>query len=78
MGKLSAILGKRSEKLTGSTAVEVVSGTQALTTRYEQRKSVHTDVHAKAERDEVPLEYQSYVQQYFRHMREAGMYRRMK
>jgi len=72
MGKISVILGKRSENLTGTTAVEVVSGEQSLQTQYEGRKSAHGDVRARAVRDEVPLEYQSYVRQYFRAVRDPG------
>jgi hypothetical protein len=71
MGKISMILGRRSENVTGTTAVEVVSGQQELATQYERRKSGHTDVHAKAERDEVPIEYQDYVTHYFKQVRQA-------
>ena len=35
MGKISVILGKRSKEVTGSTSMEVVSGEQELTTRYQ-------------------------------------------
>jgi len=72
MGKLSMILGRRAENLTGTTAVEVLHGEQELITRYQDKKSDHRDVHAKGERDEVPLELQSYVDRYFARLHESG------
>jgi hypothetical protein len=75
MGKISMIFGKRSQNLTGSAAVEVLSGEQLLTTRYQQKKVDHRDVHAKGERDEVPLELQTYVNQYFDRLRESRVRR---
>ena len=72
MGKISMILGKRSENVTGSAAVEVLSGEQALNTPYARRKAEHQDVHAKGERDEVPLELQAYVNSYFARLRQSG------
>jgi hypothetical protein len=72
MGKISVILGKRSETVSGDSSVEVVSGDQHLTTQYEQRNTQHIDVQAKVERDEVPLVFQDYVQEYFKQVRKAG------
>jgi hypothetical protein len=69
MGKISVILGKRSKDVTGATSVEVVSGEQELTTRYENRKAKHIEVLDKAERDEVPVELQSFVRKYFQEVR---------
>jgi hypothetical protein len=73
LGKLSVLLGRRSENLTGSASVEVVSGEQELTTRYVQKTVDHRDVHAQAERDEVSLELQSYVDNYFSQLRGSGV-----
>jgi hypothetical protein len=72
MGKISQILGKRSRDVTGATSVEVVSGEQELTTRYENRKAKHVEVQDHAERDEVPVELQSYVRKYFQEVRTAA------
>jgi hypothetical protein len=72
MGKISVILGKRSETVSGDSSVEVVSGDQRLTTQYEQRNAQHIDVQAEVERDEVPLVFQDYVQQYFKQVRKGG------
>ena len=72
MGKLSFLLGKRAENLTGTTAVEVLHGEQELMTRYQDGKSEHRDVHAKGERDAVPLELQNYVDRYFGRLHESG------
>jgi hypothetical protein len=73
MGKISLLFGRRSESLSGTAAVEVLSGEQELTTRYQDRKVDHRDAHAKAERDEVPIELQGYVNQYFVRLRESGV-----
>jgi hypothetical protein len=72
MGKISVILGKRSETVSGDSSVQVVSGDQRLTTQYEQRSAQHIDVQAEVERDEVPLVFQDYVQQYFKQVRRGG------
>ena len=72
MGKISVILGKRSENVNGSAAVEVTSsGEQQLSTRYQQRRAQHVQVEAKTERDEVPPALREFVQQYFKQVRRA-------
>lgn len=69
MGKISEIIGKRSQNVTGEVMVEVGSGTQQLRTQYSQRKAAHADTGGEISRDEVPLAYQQYVQQYFEEIR---------
>lgn len=69
MGKISEILGKRSEKVTGEMMVEVGSGKQQLKTAYTQRNATHADAGGEISRDEVPLVYQQYVQKYFEQVR---------
>ncbi|HXA50882.1 MAG TPA: hypothetical protein VNV86_11280 [Candidatus Acidoferrum sp.] len=64
MGKISVILGKRSKEVTGDTSMEVVSGEQTLQTRYQSRQAKHAGVEDTGERDEVPIELQSYVRRY--------------
>ncbi len=71
MGKISVILGKRSKDLTGTAYAEIASGRQELRTAYEARKVEHSDVQAKADRDEIPQEFQGYVEHYFLEMRKA-------
>lgn len=71
MGKISVILGKRSKELSGSAYAEVSSGPQQLATSYEARKADHSDVRAKVDRDEIPLEFQDYVAEYFREIRKG-------
>jgi len=58
------ILGKRSKEVTGDTSMEVVSGEQTLQTRYQSRQAKHAGVEDTGERDEVPIELQSYVRRY--------------
>ncbi|HTW67044.1 MAG TPA: hypothetical protein VME17_20635 [Bryobacteraceae bacterium] len=69
MGKLSEIIGKRAANITGEVMVEVSSGKQQLKTQYSDRDAAHADTGGEINRDEVPLAYQQYVQQYFTQMR---------
>jgi hypothetical protein len=69
MGKISEIIGKRSANVTGEMMVEVASGNQSLRTQYSQRKATHVEAGGEINRDEVPLAYQQYVQQYFEEVR---------
>lgn len=69
MGKLSEIIGKRAQNVTGEMMVEVAGGKQQLKTPYAQRNAAHADTGGEVNRDEVPLELQSFVQQYFHEIR---------
>jgi hypothetical protein len=69
MGKLSELIGKRAANITGEVMVEVSSGKQQLKTQYSNRDGSHTEAGGEINRDEVPLAYQQYVQQYFAQMR---------
>jgi len=69
MGRISELLGRRSQQVTGEMTVEVPSGKQQLKTAYSVKKSAHTDAGGEANRDEVPLIYQPYVQKYFEEVR---------
>ncbi len=71
MGKISEIIGKRNEKLQGEVMLEVSSSKQQLKTQYSQRSAQHGDSGGEIHRDEVPLIYQNYVQQYFEEVRKA-------
>ena len=69
MGKISEIIGKRSASMTGEVMVEVASGKQQLKTQYSQKNAAHAEAGGEINRDEVPLAYQQYVQQYFEEIR---------
>ena len=69
MGKISEILGKRAANVSGEVMVEVASGKQQLKTQYSQRKADHVEAGSEINRDEIPLAYQQYVQQYFEEIR---------
>ncbi len=71
MGKISEIIGKRSANVTGEVMVEVASGKQQLKTPYAQKNATHGESGGEINRDEVPLIYQQYVQQYFEEIRKA-------
>jgi hypothetical protein len=72
MGKLNAIFGKRAQNIAGEFTAEAPQGPQQLKTAYQQRSASHTDVHAKAQRDEVPVALQEYVERYFDLVKKAG------
>jgi hypothetical protein len=72
MGKISEILGKRNEKLQGEVMIEVNSSRQALRTQYSNRSAAHMESGSEIHRDEVPLIYQQFVQQYFDEVRKAA------
>ncbi len=69
MGKLSEIIGKRAANISGEVMVEVSSGKQQLKTQYSQQNAAHAEAGSEINRDEVPLAYQQYVQQYFAQVR---------
>lgn len=72
MGKISELLGKRAQNLTGEVMVEVSSGRQQLKTQYVQKAASHTDAGGDISRDEVPAAYQQFVQQYFDELRKPA------
>jgi len=72
MGKISEILGKRANNIAGEITVEVHSGKQQLRTPYSDRGTLHIEAGGGVNRDEVPIIYQRYVQQYFEQVRKAG------
>ncbi len=72
MGKISEILGKRAQNVTGEVMVEVGQSKQQLKTPWAQRSTTHTDAGGEINRDEVPLIYQQYVEQYFEAVRKGA------
>jgi hypothetical protein len=72
MGKISEIIGKRSQTLTGETTVEVQQTSQQLRTQYTNRTAQHTQGGAEINRDEVPVALQSYVESYFEQVRKQA------
>lgn len=72
MGKLSEILGKRSQNLTGEILVEVNSSKQqTLKTQYTNSNAGHSEAGGEIHRDEVPLMHQEFVKQYFEEIRKV-------
>ena len=69
MGKISEIIGKRAANISGEVMVEVSPGKQQLKTQYSQQTATHVEAGGEINRDEVPLAYQQYVQQYFAQVR---------
>jgi hypothetical protein len=70
MGKISELFGKRQANLTGEVLVEVsASKPQGLRTPYSERGASHAEAGGEIHRDEIPLIYQQYVQQYFDEVR---------
>ena len=69
MGKISEIIGKRAANVSGEVTVEVQNSSQQLKTAWVQQKAAHTNSGGEINRDEVPVELQTYVQQYFEQVR---------
>lgn len=72
MGKISEILGKRSANVSGEVMVEVGSTKQQLKTPWAQKQATHAEAGSEIHRDEVPLMYQPFVEQYFEEIRKAA------
>ena len=72
MGKISEILGKRAQNIQGEVMMEVQSGKQQLRTQYTTQKGAHQESSGEIHRDEVPLQHQHYVQQYFEEVRKTA------
>jgi hypothetical protein len=72
MGKISEIFGKRAAEMKGEMSVEVPSGKQQLRTAYSNSSATHAGAVAEANRNEIPLVYQPYVQRYFEEVRKAA------
>jgi len=69
MGKITEILGKRQANVTGEVMMEVASGKQQIKTQWSQQQANHAEAGSEIHRDEVPLMYQPFVQQYFDEIR---------
>lgn len=69
MGKITEIIGKRSANLSGEATVEVQSTAQQLRTQYSARQADHTEASGEISRDEIPVNLESYVEQYFEQVR---------
>lgn len=69
MGKISEILGKRAQNISGELMVEVAGGNQQLKTAYSGKSGSHAEAGGEISRDEVPMMYRNFVQQYFEHVR---------
>jgi hypothetical protein len=69
MGKISEIIGKRSANVSGEITVEVQNSSQQLRTPYAASAAQHGEAAGEINRDEVPVIYQTFVQQYFEEVR---------
>ncbi len=72
MGKISEILGKRAQSLSGELMVEVAGGNQQLKTQYSSTVGKHAEAGGEISRDEVPMMYREFVQQYFEQIRKTA------
>jgi hypothetical protein len=71
MGKLSELLGKRAKDVSGELMVEVAGGNQQLKTAYSGKVGAHAEAGGEITRDEVPMMYRDFVQQYFERVRKT-------
>jgi hypothetical protein len=72
MGKISELLGKRAENITGAVMVEVGSTKQQLKTAITSKQATHVEAGSEIHRDEIPLAYEQFVQQYFDQIRKGS------
>jgi hypothetical protein len=73
MGKISEILGKRSQSVQGEMSVEVqATRNQGVQTPYLQRQAAHAEAGGEIGRDEIPLHLQPYVQKYYEQIRKSA------
>jgi hypothetical protein len=72
MGKISELIGKRAQNITGETTVEVKSTSQVLKTPYAQRGVQHSQSGGEISRDEIPVALQTYVENYFEQVRKQA------
>lgn len=72
MGKITELFGKRAENITGAVMIEVGSTRQQLKTPLAQRDASHVEAGSEIHRDEVPLEYEEFVQRYFDQIRRTS------
>ena len=71
MGKISELIGKRSEQVTGESMVDVQSGNQKLQTAYKDKAATHGEGEGDVSRDQIPMSVQAYVQEYFQQVRKG-------
>jgi hypothetical protein len=72
MGKITELLGKRSQNITGEATVEVQNTSQQLRTPYADRGLQHSQNGGEIRRDEVPVALQAYVEHYFEQVRKQA------
>jgi hypothetical protein len=72
MGKISELIGKRSEEVTGESMIEVQSGNQKLQTAYQDKAATHGEGTGEVGRDAIPVSEQAYVQEYFQQVRKPA------
>ena len=68
MGQLSELYQKRAEEISGEVMIETEQAQQTARTPYADRRSGHEDRGGEVSRDEIPLAYQSYIQNYFKNL----------
>ncbi len=76
MGKISVIFGKRSQDISGTATVEAVSGRSDLSTPYVTKRAEHHSVEDSAAHDQIPLEFEAYMQRYFMELRKTQIPKR--
>ena len=72
MGKITELIGKRSQNVTGEATVDVQNTSQQLRTAYQERNAEHAQAGAEINRDEIPVALESYVAQYFERVRKQA------
>jgi hypothetical protein len=72
MGKISELLGKRSENVKGTVTMEVGQTKQTLKTLATESNASHNEAGGEIHRDTIPPAYEGFVQQYFEQVRKMS------
>ncbi len=72
LGALEELYMERAENMTGEVTVETRLADQSARVPYNQRSTVHADRGGGISRDEIPVQYRTYIRNYFQTLRRDG------
>ena len=72
MGELEELFMERAENMTGEVTVETRFAEQSAAVPFNNRTTSHADRGGDVSRDEIPVEYRAYIQNYFEVLRKNG------
>ena len=69
LGSLEELYMERAENMKGEVTIETRLAEQSASVPYNERSTVHTDLGGAVSRDEIPVQYRTYIQNYFQALR---------